>query len=149
VKRNGALKVADKIQMTLRNDVAEVGRVLDAMEVFGEENGLPPKKIFQFNLALDELITNIVSYGFDEGAESRIELSVALRDGIISAELTDNGKAFNPVEAALPELGEGIEDREIGGLGLRLIRTYMDRLDYQRDGGLNRLRLQMNVNAAE
>lgn len=141
--------MANKIQMTLRNDVTEVARVLDALEAFGEEHGLPAKKVFQLNLALDELITNIVSYGFDEGAESRIELSVSLQDGVISAELVDNGKAFNPVEAALPELGEGIEDREAGGLGLRLIRTYMDRLDYQRDGALNRLRLQMNVNAAE
>jgi anti-sigma regulatory factor (Ser/Thr protein kinase) len=141
--------VADKIKMTLRNDVSEVARVLDAMETFGEEHGLPAKKIFQFNLALDELITNIVSYGFAEGDESRIELSVSLQDGLVSAELVDNGKAFNPVDAALPELGEGIEDREVGGLGLRLVRTYMDRLDYQRDGALNRLRLQMNMDAAE
>lgn len=141
--------MADKIQMTLRNDVAEVARVLDAIEAFGEEHDLPTKKIFQLNLALDELITNIVSYGFEgEGGEPRIELSVVFRDGLIEAELTDNGKPFNPVEAALPELGESIEDREVGGLGLKLIRTYMDRLDYQRDGALNRLRLQMNMNAA-
>lgn len=142
--------MADKFEMTLRNDVSEVARVLDAVEAFGEAHDLPPKKIFQLNLALDELITNVVSYGFQEGgAEPRIGLLVALDRGVVSAELTDNGRAFNPLEATLPEFSEGIEDREIGGLGLKLVRTYMDRLDYERDGALNRLRLQMNMNAAE
>jgi anti-sigma regulatory factor (Ser/Thr protein kinase) len=140
--------VSDKLEMTLRNDISEVARVIDAVEVFGERNDLPAKKLFQLNLVLDELITNIVSYGFEGQSGCEISLSLELRDGIVDAELVDNGKAFNPVEAELPELGEGIEDRRIGGLGIRLVRTYVDRLDYRRDGGFNRLRLRMNVQAA-
>jgi len=141
--------LSDKIEMTLRNDISEVARVLDAIEAFGEAHDLPAKAIFQLNLALDELITNIVSYAFEGHAESRIELTVELRDGGLDAVLIDNGRPFNPVEAELPDLGEGLDERRIGGLGLKLVRTYMDRLDYRRDGELNRLQLHMNVNAAD
>lgn len=140
--------MSDKIEMTLRNDISEVARVLDAIEAFGEVHDLPAKAIFQLNLALDELITNIVSYAFEGHAESRIELTVELRDGGLDAVLVDNGRPFNPVEAELPDLGEGLDERRIGGLGLKFVRTYMDRLDYRRDGELNRLQLHMNVNAA-
>jgi len=146
---SGAILLSDKIEMALRNDISEVARVLDAVEAFGEAHGLPPRTIFQLNLALDELITNIVSYAFEGHAESLIELTVELRDGGIEALLVDNGKPFNPVEAELSDLGEGLDERKIGGLGIKLVRTYMDRLDYRRDGELNRLHLHMNVNAAD
>ncbi len=145
---SGAVFLSDKIEMTLRNDISEVGRVLDAIEAFGEAHGLSPKAIFRLNLALDELITNIVSYAFEGHSDSHIELTVELKDGVIDALLIDNGKPFNPVEAELPELGEGLEERRIGGLGIKLVRTHMDRLDYCREGGFNRLKMQMNVNTA-
>jgi serine/threonine-protein kinase RsbW len=135
--------------MTLSNDIAEVASVLDAVEAFGEENRLPPKNIFQLNLVLDELITNIVSYGFADGAESSIRLSVALGEGTIDVELSDNGKPFDPVTAPLAEPAGGLEERHVGGLGLKFMRTYMDRLDYRRDGEFNRLRLQMNLDATD
>lgn len=139
--------LSDKIEMALRNDISEVGRVLDAVEAFGEVHGLSPKAIFRLNLALDELITNIVSYAFEGHSDSHIELTVELKDGVIDALLIDNGKPFNPVEAELPELGEGLDERRVGGLGIKLVRTHMDRLEYRRDGGFNRLQMHMNLNA--
>ena len=137
------------LEMALDNDISEVASVLDAVEAFGEENRLPPKKIFQLNLVLDELITNIVSYGFDDGADSAIRLSVALGEGTINVELTDNGRPFDPVKAPLPELAGDLEERQVGGLGLKFMRAYVDLLDYRRDGEFNRLRLQINLDAAD
>lgn len=139
--------MAEDLQMTLECDTAEVARVLDAMEAFGEAHEVPLKATLRFNLVLDELITNIISYGFDDGSAGRIDVGVRFEDDILRAELTDNGRAFNPAEADLPELADNLEERSVGGLGLRLIRTYLDRLDYQRDGALNRLQIEMNVNA--
>ena len=139
----------DRLEMSLKKDIAEVTSVIDAVEAFGEHHDLPAKAVFQLNLVLDELITNIVSYGFDEGADSVIRLEIALADGWLDVELADNGKAFNPVEAPLRDVGTGLEDRKIGGLGLKFVRTFMDRLDYRRDGGFNRLRMHMDLNAAD
>lgn len=140
--------LSDKLEMALRVDMAEVARVLDEVEAFAERHGFPAKKTFQLNLVLDELITNIVSYGFEGRTDGGIYLSIAYDKGVVSAELVDNGRAFNPLEAEIPEHSEDIEERRIGGLGLKFVRTYMDRLDYRRDGAFNRLGLQMNMNAA-
>ena len=131
--------------MTLGNDIASVSAVLDALETFAEENGLAPQKIMRLNLVLDELITNTVSYGFPTGAPGTIHLSVELVDGTVNVELKDNGVAFNPVEAPAPERSGGIEEREIGGLGLKLVRNYAKRLDYRRVGAFNHLHLEMDV----
>ncbi|HEX7776998.1 MAG TPA: ATP-binding protein [Parvibaculum sp.] len=141
--------MSETLELTLRNDISEVARVIDAIEALGERNDVPARKIFQLNLVLDELITNIVSYAFDGQSDTRIRLSVELKDGIVNAELVDNGKAFNPVEAVLPDLGEGIEGRRIGGLGIKFVRTYVDQLNYRRDGDFNRLCLKMNMQAAD
>lgn len=137
--------MAQDFHMTLERDIAEVGRLLDALEAFGEAHDLPLKAILRFNLVLDELVTNIISYGFDEGEQGRIDVNVALNGDILSAELTDNGRAFNPTKVDLPELAESLEESQVGGVGLRLIRTYLDRLDYVREGALNRLQIEMSV----
>jgi serine/threonine-protein kinase RsbW len=131
--------------MTLGNDIASVAAVLDALETFAEENGLAPQKIMRLNLVLDELITNTVSYGFPKGGGGTIHLSVELVDGTVNVELKDNGVAFNPVEAPALERSGGIEEREIGGLGLKLVRNYAKRLDYRRVGAFNHLHLEMDV----
>ena len=131
--------------MTLGNDIGAVSSVLDALESFGEQNGIAPQNIMRLNLVLDELITNTVSYGFAKGAPGTIHLSVELAEGSLNVELKDNGVAFNPVEAPCPERKGSIEEREIGGLGLKLIRTYAKRLDYRRDGAFNHLHLEMDV----
>lgn len=140
--------LSGKLEMALQNDIAEVARVLDAVEAFGEEQDLPQKKVFQLNLVLDELITNIVSYGFDGHSGGKIDLSIAFEGDILRAELVDNGKPFNPLEAEIPDIGDDIDEMQVGGLGLKFVRTYVDRLDYRRDGAFNRLSLQMDVKAA-
>lgn len=144
-RRTSEAALTPKLDMTLGNDIGAVSAVLDALESFGEENGIAPQNIMRLNLVLDELITNTVSYGFPSGAPGTIHLSVELIDGRVNVELTDNGRAFNPVEAAAPERSGGIEEREIGGLGLKLIKSYAKRLDYRRDGAFNHLHLEMDV----
>jgi serine/threonine-protein kinase RsbW len=131
--------------MTLGNDIASVSTVLDKLEAFAEENGIAPQKIMRLNLMLDELITNTVSYGFPQESAGTIHLSVELVGGTVNVELKDNGVAFNPIEADMPERSGSVEEREIGGLGLKLVRSYAKRLDYRRDGGFNHLHLEFDV----
>ena len=137
--------LSPKLDMTLGNDIGSVSTVLDALEAFGDENGVAPQQIMRLNLVLDELITNTVSYGFPNGRSGTIHLSVELVDGTVNVELSDNGVAFNPAEAPSPERSGGVEEREIGGLGLKLVRSYAKRLDYRRDGAFNHLHLEMDV----
>lgn len=138
-----------RIDMSLANDVQEVARVIDTLEEFGAENGVPAAQSLRFGLALDELITNIISYGLAGRSDATISLAIEHRDGLLHAELADNGPPFDPLQAeTVPPAGD-IETREVGGLGLTIVKSFMDRLDYRRVDGFNRLTLEMNVKAAQ
>lgn len=137
-----------RLDMALANDVQEVARVIDSLEEFGAENGLPADKCLRFGLALDELITNVISYGLAGRSDGIITLVIEHRDGVLHAELADNGPAFDPLAAETTPPDGDIETREIGGLGLTLVKTFMDRLDYRRADGFNRVSMEMKVRAA-
>lgn len=142
------LGLTGRLDMSLANDVEEVGRVIDSLEEFGEANGVPRDQCLRFGLALDELITNIITYGLAGRDDAVITLSIEHAEGALRAELADNGPPFDPLTAEI-ELQDGpMEEREIGGLGLTLVRTLMDRLDYRREDGFNRLKLEMKLKAA-
>jgi anti-sigma regulatory factor (Ser/Thr protein kinase) len=140
--------VTGRLDMSLANDLQEVGRVIDCLEEFGAANGLPSEQSLRFGLVLDELITNIISYGLKGRSDGAITLSIELCDGVLHAELADDGPAFDPLAAKTAAPAGDIESRQVGGLGIMLVKSFMDRLDYRRVDGLNRLTMEMNVKAA-
>lgn len=135
--------MSDALALDLANDLAEIPRLAEAVEAFFDERGLPPKLAFEFNLALDELLTNVISYAFPAGGDHRITVRVAIAgDGRVTAELEDDGAPFDPfAEAPPPVLDGDLEDRPIGGLGVHFVRTMMDAVQYERRGGRNRVTL--------
>ena len=137
-----------RLDMSLANDIQEVARVIDSLEEFGAANGIPAEQSLRFGLALDELITNIISYGLAGRSDGVINLAIEHRDGALRAELDDNGPPFDPLAAETTPPEGDIETREVGGLGLTLVKSFMDRLDYRRVDGLNRLTMEMKVKAA-
>jgi serine/threonine-protein kinase RsbW len=144
----GNVCLVSRLDMSLANDVQEVGRVIDTLEEFGAENGIAPAEALRFGLALDELITNIISHGLSGRDDTTIRLLIEHDDGVLRAELQDDGLPFDPLTADI-ELPDGdIEDRKIGGLGVALVRKIMDRLDYRREDGFNRLKMEMKLKAA-
>ena len=147
-KTQGALRVTGRLDMSLANDVQEVARVIDTLEEFGATNGIPAEQSLRFGLALDELITNIISYGLAGRSDGTITLAVEHRDGLLHAELADDGPPFDPLAADTAPPEGDIEHREVGGLGLTLVKSFMDRLDYRRVDGFNRLTMEMKVKAA-
>ena len=137
-----------RLEMSLANDVQEVGRVIDTLEEFGAGRGIAPDQALRFGLALDELITNIISYGLAGRNDATITLLVEHSGGMLKAELSDNGAPFDPF-ASEPEAPSGdIGHRKIGGLGLTLVKNLMDRVDYRRDGGFNHVTLELKLKAA-
>ena len=137
-----------RLDLTLANDVQEVARVIDCLEEFGAANGIPPEQSLRFGLVLDELITNIVSYGLKDRRDGTVTLAIEHRDGVLHAELADDGPPFEPLSADTAPPEGDIETREVGGLGLMLVKSFMDRLDYRRVDGFNRLTMEMKLKAA-
>jgi anti-sigma regulatory factor (Ser/Thr protein kinase) len=140
--------LAGRLDMSLANDVQEVGRVIDSLEEFSAARGIAPEQYLKFGLALDELITNIISHGLSGRSDGTIRLIVEHADGVLKAELIDNGLPFDPlkVDAEIPT-GD-IENRKIGGVGLTLVKASMDRLGYRHDGVFNHVNMEMKLKAA-
>jgi len=125
------------LTVTLKNHLTEIERVSHIVEAFGEKHGLPPRLIFEVNLALDEVLTNVISYAHDDGAEHDIAVRLSLAERVLRVEVEDDGRPFNPLEVAEPDISRPPEDRPIGGLGLRLVRKLMTGLAYRRQQGKN------------
>lgn len=126
------------ISFTLDNDQSEVEKLSRLVEAFGEVHGLPPQAIFSVNLALDEVVTNIIRYAYnDNGLPHPIVVRLAFEEGVLAAQVEDDGRAFNPLEAPAPDIDATIEERPIGGLGIHLVRSMMDSVEYRRDDGRN------------
>src|SRR5262245_44976784 len=126
------------MSVTLANDRSEVEKLGRLVEAFGEAHGLPPESIFSVNLALDEVVTNIIRYAYnDNGQPHPILVRLAVEEGVLAAQVEDDGRAFNPLEAPAPDIDATIEERPIGGLGIHLVRSMMDSVEYRRDDGRN------------
>ena len=143
------------MDVNLRFDVSldseEPRRIAEQFERFGAENGLPERMIFGFQLALDEILTNVISYGFDEDAQDPvITVTLHLSDTEVGAVIQDNGKPFNPLEdAAEPDVNLPASGRPIGGLGIHLTKAFVQSLTYERVDGCNRLNLVQPLEAPE
>lgn len=126
------------MRFTYRNDLAELAKLTADLENFAEQNQLDPALAQTFNLCLDELFTNIVSYGFDDALPHEIYLDLEIGPSEVSATLRDDARAFNPLtEAPVPDLDAALEDRKIGGLGVHFVKTLMSHVSYAREGGWN------------
>jgi len=129
----------DELTIRIASDLSELERVAGLVEEFGERNGLEAKLVFNLNLVLDELVTNTVSYGYDDAAPHDIEITLRREDGLLTLVLEDDARAFNPLDAPDPDLDASLEKRRVGGLGVHLVRTLMDTVDYHRVADRNRL----------
>ena len=135
------VSMLEHLDISLKKDPAEVRRVVETVEAFCAKHNLPQQLIFHFNLALDELLTNVMNYGYDQIATDDYDVSVhlVLDQGTLTAELRDNGRAFNPLDMPDPDLSLSLEDKPIGGLGIYFVKTLMDHVEYHREGAYNRL----------
>jgi anti-sigma regulatory factor (Ser/Thr protein kinase) len=132
----------DQVEIELSNSLDEIPGLAETVEAFGEEHDLPAKLVFQLNLALEELVTNIVCHGYDDDGAHAIHVRLALADDMITAEVEDDGRPFDPfADAAPPDLEQNLDDRPIGGLGVHLVRSFMDEVSYRREGDRNHVRL--------
>jgi anti-sigma regulatory factor (Ser/Thr protein kinase) len=138
----------DRVEVRITNRLAEISRVADMVEHFAAEHGVPGHVVNDVNIALDEALNNIVSYGYGPGEQSEIVVRLAYQPGEIRIEIEDAGRPFDPLQAAPPDLDKSVQDRRIGGLGIYFIRNLMDEVTYARIDGKNRLRLKKRLPAA-
>jgi anti-sigma regulatory factor (Ser/Thr protein kinase) len=135
----------DELVIELRSELSEIIRLAGQVEAFGVRNNVPEIAIGHVNLALDELITNTISYGVVDQGGHRIRVTLRLDFGRLMVEILDDGRPFAPFGGDDPDITQSIEDRPIGGLGIYFVRKLMDHVDYQHVNGQNRVTLIKNT----
>lgn len=129
--------------LELRNDFADLSRAVREANRFLESASLAPDVVYRANLGIEEMLTNIIKYGYDDEAEHRIALSFLVEDAGLRLVIEDNGHRFDPREATAPRLDRPLCERRAGGLGIHLVLSMMDRVDYRRIAGRNILELSL------
>lgn len=137
--------MSDPYCFELKNEIAELERLGRQLEKFGNTVGLTKKCLFQINLAMDELFTNIVTYGYPDEGTHQIQFEISMNDGEVLIRIEDTGVPFDPANAAIPEPEAAIENCKVGGLGLHLVRKLMDEIRYERSGAKNITTLKKKI----
>ncbi|GAB1348973.1 hypothetical protein MASR1M107_11860 [Ignavibacteriales bacterium] len=123
--------------ISIINQIRETVQVTDLIESTAHENGFPQKDIYDILIAVDEILSNIVYYAYEEGEEGKIEIKLSLQNNSLKLEFIDGGKEFNPLVKSDPDISIPPEEREIGGLGIFIVKKLMDSVHYTRKGNEN------------
>lgn len=123
-------------------DTAAIPDLADDIAAYCEAAGVTSADVHAVNLALDELLTNVIDYGLDGVETPQIAVALEVEPDRLVAQVTDNGAAFDPFsEVSEPDLDAALADRPIGGLGVHLVVTMMDEVRYAHEDNLNRITL--------
>jgi sigma-B regulation protein RsbU (phosphoserine phosphatase) len=137
----------NSFSVTIKNELNQMPQVIEAFEAFGEMNKLSFGVIQKFNIALDELLNNIISYGFQDDLEHEIDVDVELRNERLTITFMDDGVPFNPFRNDPPDTKLTLGERKIGGLGLHIVKNLVDEYDYKRQTDKNIITLiKYNIN---
>jgi anti-sigma regulatory factor (Ser/Thr protein kinase) len=127
------------VEMKLHNKLSELASANQTLTEFGRQLGVPDDVLHDLNLALGEILTNIISYGYPGGGDHEITVRLGIESGEMRVAVEDDGEPFNPLEAPEADTSKPLEARAIGGLGVHLVRKLTDGLEYQRHEGKNLL----------
>ena len=133
--------MSEQLKLKVETNPSELERISAAVEDIGEREDWSAQFIFRVNLVLEELGLNIMNYGHDEGLHE-FEITLTSEADVLRIEFTDDGRPFDPLnEAPKPDLDASVDDRQVGGLGIHLVRTMVDEMSYRREHDKNHLTL--------
>ena len=123
-------------EMTFWSDIGEIPAVSARLERAMQAHGFSPDEILDTQLAVEEVITNIIIHGYKEPG-GKIHLSCRITRNLVEIRICDAAPPFNPLSIPEPELEGSVDERGIGGLGIYLLRKVMDDISYRYENGNN------------
>jgi serine/threonine-protein kinase RsbW len=131
--------------LVVSNDPSELTRVSAWVNAWSERFHVPERTAASLDLCATEVVTNIMTHGFTDQAAHQITLRLDRQGDRVALEIDDDGRAFDPRLADPPPDAQTLEDAEIGGWGIPLVRRFSDGWRYRRSGGRNHLTLVFDV----
>lgn len=139
--------------LTVAADMNELPRVFQWTEAVADKAALPDWTRYALLLCIEEAVSNVIRYGYPNErhdlATATVNLTLAWDDDAATLTIEDHGIAFDPRDLSPPSLPTTLEEAKIGGLGIHLMRRYVDQMDYRRQADTNRLTLRIRRNSVE
>lgn len=132
-----------ELRLTLANDLAEVARVNVLARSFLERCALAPETVYRADLVLEEVLSNVIRYGYVEAGPREICVRLGADDGGVDLQVVDDGREFDPLSAPVVDVRAPLEERTVGGLGIHLLRTFATDIRYRRRNGRNHLHVRL------
>ena len=127
------------MQFIIKNKLEEIDKAAEAFDEFAQQNQLSSETTSKFQIAIDELLSNVISYGYPDDELHEISLEIILNGDTVQFITLDDGLEFNPLNQISPDTNLTLEDRNIGGLGIHIIKKMMDNVKYERESGKNKI----------
>jgi len=123
----------------------ELERVNQFVEEIGDELGLDMEMLMNLNLVIEEMVVNVISYAYPEGTTADIELLAESDGKELTFVLSDKGKAFDPTAKESADMNVNPADRDLGGMGIFIVKNIMNEVSYQRLEGKNLLTMKKDI----
>ena len=137
--------MANSLSISFQNDMQELTHVLQLVNVFLEPRELQSKLVYAVNLILEEILVNIIKYGYDDEDSREIEVRIGVEEEEVALTVVDDGKEFNPLTVPPPDHSKSAMERIEEGLGLHFVRHMRNAMEYRREGDKNILSIWIFV----
>lgn len=138
-----------RVETTIVNTLAGIARAGDLVADVARTHGLSRDVASHMCVALDEVLSNIVKYGYADDAVHQISVRLSVADGMLIAEVEDDARPFDPLSVPEPDLDVPFRERRVGGLGVHFVRKLMSDVAYSRVGGRNRLVMKKRLDSGK
>ena len=131
--------------LTLPNDVQTIPKLAEFTDSICETAGFDMDMRMQMNLAIEEAVVNVMNYAYPQEVKGTVNIDATISDKRLTFVISDSGTPFDPTAKAEVDTSLSAEERDIGGLGIHLIRQIMDSINYEYIDGRNVLTLQKKL----
>ena len=134
-----------KLELTFKNEEQELNRVAEFMETVCDELQLDMHVAMKLQVAIEEMVTNVIFYAYPEGTSADITLTAESDDKELALVLSDSGKPFDPTAKEDADIDVNPMDRDQGGMGILIVKNIMNEVTYQRLGEMNQLTMKKKL----
>jgi len=121
----------------LTNELAELEGLMNGVTAWCKQQALSEETVYEVNLIVDEVVSNIIRHGFGDGREHTIRFGIALDGDDVVMKVQDQGVHFNPLIVPAPDTSAPMQARKAGGLGIYMVKKLTREVEYRREGSTN------------
>ena len=133
------------LNISIENELENITHVTDSFDRFCEEHNISTAVNQKVDLAIDDLVNNIISYGYNDDKVHTIDIAFKRMEHELIIVIEDDAVPFNPFDAEPGDIHLSIDERDIGGLGIHLVKSLMHSCQYQRKANKNVVALTIEL----